>query len=70
MYSVNTIEIINPKQITVPTGPQSGDQLGITEITPAEAAVEVRKMGRILRFPAANAASRIGIFLFSFKSLA
>ena len=47
----------SPKQITVPTGPQSGDRLMIIEITPAEAAAEVRNIGRILRFPAASAAS-------------
>ena len=51
------MEISNPKQIIVPSGPQSGDRLKIIGITPTAAAADVRKIGRIRRFPAAKAAS-------------
>jgi len=69
MYNVSTIDIINPKQITDPSGPHSGDRLIIIGITPTEAAAEVKKIGRIRRFPAARAASRIGILFLPLNTL-
>ena len=46
-----------PKQTTVPSGPQSGERLRIMGITPTAAAIDVRKIGRMRRFPAAIAAA-------------
>ncbi len=56
--SVSTIATIRPKQVTAPIGPHSVERLVIMGMTPTAAAVEVRKIGRIRRFPAAIAASR------------
>ena len=60
----------NPKQITVPKGPHRGERLKIIGITPTAAAADVRKIGLILRFPAAMAASLVVIRWFSFNSRA
>ena len=57
MYNVSTIDIINPKQITEPSGPHNGERLIIIGITPTDAAADVRNIGRIRRLPAARAAS-------------
>ena len=56
--SVSTIDSSRPKQVTAPIGPHSMEPLVMRGMTPTAAAAEVRKMGRIRRFPAAIAASR------------
>jgi hypothetical protein len=56
--SVSTMAGSSPKQVTAPMGPHSVERLVIMGMTPTAAAAEVRKMGRILRLPAAIAASR------------
>ena len=70
MYRVSTMETNSPKQITVPKGPHRGERLKIMGMTPTAAAAEVRKMGLILRFPAARAASFVVIPWFSLNSRA
>ena len=57
IVSMNIIEIMVPKQITVPIGHQSGLLLMIIGITPIDAAAEVKNIGRIRRFPASIQAS-------------
>ena len=52
-----SMEIHVPKQMTTPIGDQSALRLIIIGTTPMEAAADVRKIGRIRRLPASNAAS-------------
>ncbi len=64
------MDISVPKQITAPIGVQSGFELMIMGMTPIEAAAEVRKIGRILRFPASKAASLTLMLCFTLNSSA
>ncbi len=56
-----------PKQMMVPMGAQSELLLMIIGTTPIDAAAEVRKIGRIRRFPASIAAS-MAVFRFTRRS--
>ena len=56
-YRVRTVALTRPKHITVPSGSHNDDPEVISGITPTAAALAVRKIGLILRFPAAMDAS-------------
>ena len=55
--TIKTIESIVPKQMTTPIGSHSRSPLNIIGSTPSAVVHEVRKIGRMRRFPASIAAS-------------
>jgi hypothetical protein len=55
---VRIIEKTSPKAVTAPSGPHRVEPEAIIGITPTAAAMEVRKIGRMRRLPAARAASK------------